>query len=561
MARNISKVYLLDVPMEDDLKNTLYFASASAQQTYFQSVIGKTYTDVSYQSETRTFRCKDELEVVRKYNYIMWQNTSYSNKWFYGFITKATHISDGLTDIQFEVDPIQTFMFDITVKPSFIEREHTNDDTIGANTVLEGLDVGEYEIVDLKNIPIYETVTPSTDWTVAFVTSKLPDNDKFIKNESDLLGGVFNSLHIFGVENIAQARNLLYIYNEEGRGCTGDDIKNIYMIPSACLNKSFNLPTEYWTTIDGQSKVAVCRPLYNYYLFDDGGNPFEYRQPTVLAENYTPVNKKLYCWPYSYFYITNNAGTDVKFNWEDMPSLTAGQYDTGKAFKYRKAVVPTVSLSAKLYPTSYKTYSDNGTTPTCMYNYGINFAKTPVCSWITDYYTNWLTQNGVNVGVNAAQTMAGGLGAGIGLMNMGAGIPGLAVGVAGGAIKAISDALVANHNAEITPNQASGDLNSSDVMYAFSRCSMKLYMMSVRPEVARIVDGYFSMYGYKVNRLKTPNVAHRQNWWYTKTIGANIVGNVPNDYMTKIKKAYDDGITYWRTPANFLDYSKPNGIV
>ena len=61
------------------------------------------------------------------------------------------------------------------------------------------MDVGEYEIVDLKNIPIYETALPSTDWTVCFVTTKLPDGNKKIVGESDLLGGVFNSQHIFAV--------------------------------------------------------------------------------------------------------------------------------------------------------------------------------------------------------------------------------------------------------------------------------------------------------------------------------------------------------------------------
>ena len=68
MATNISKVYLLTVPLEDDMKNTLYFASASAQQSYFSSVIGKTYTNVSYQSETKTFRCPDQVDSVRQYN-------------------------------------------------------------------------------------------------------------------------------------------------------------------------------------------------------------------------------------------------------------------------------------------------------------------------------------------------------------------------------------------------------------------------------------------------------------------------------------------------------------
>ena len=37
MAKNITKLYLLDVPLENDYKNTLYFANATAQQTYFQS--------------------------------------------------------------------------------------------------------------------------------------------------------------------------------------------------------------------------------------------------------------------------------------------------------------------------------------------------------------------------------------------------------------------------------------------------------------------------------------------------------------------------------------------
>ena len=34
---NISKVYLLNTPLEDDMKNTLYFANTSAQQTYMNN--------------------------------------------------------------------------------------------------------------------------------------------------------------------------------------------------------------------------------------------------------------------------------------------------------------------------------------------------------------------------------------------------------------------------------------------------------------------------------------------------------------------------------------------
>ena len=44
---NISKVYLLNTPLEDDMKNTLYFASASAQKSYMNNQVLKTYVNVS----------------------------------------------------------------------------------------------------------------------------------------------------------------------------------------------------------------------------------------------------------------------------------------------------------------------------------------------------------------------------------------------------------------------------------------------------------------------------------------------------------------------------------
>ena len=141
---NISQVYLLNVPLEDDMKNTLYFANATSQHNYFSSNIGRTYLNVSYQSETRTFRCPDKIDTVRQYNYIMWQNSAYSNKWFYAFIKSMTYVSDGYTDIVFEVDPLQTWMFDITVRASFVEREHTNNDTAGNNTLPENVELGPY---------------------------------------------------------------------------------------------------------------------------------------------------------------------------------------------------------------------------------------------------------------------------------------------------------------------------------------------------------------------------------------------------------------------------------
>ena len=79
---NISKVYLLDVPLENDYKNTLYFANASSQQSYFQNNIVKSYTDFSYQRKDNIIRVPEQYDQVYNCNYVMYQNSYYSNKWF-----------------------------------------------------------------------------------------------------------------------------------------------------------------------------------------------------------------------------------------------------------------------------------------------------------------------------------------------------------------------------------------------------------------------------------------------------------------------------------------------
>lgn len=64
------------------------------------------------------------------YNYVMYQNTHYSNKWFYAFILKMEYVNDNMTRIVITTDPFQTWQFDITFMQSFVEREMiaTNSD-------------------------------------------------------------------------------------------------------------------------------------------------------------------------------------------------------------------------------------------------------------------------------------------------------------------------------------------------------------------------------------------------------------------------------------------------
>ena len=55
---NITKVYLLNVPLENDYMHTLYFDSLEAQQSYFQSRIVKSFTEFSYQRKDGFIRSR-----------------------------------------------------------------------------------------------------------------------------------------------------------------------------------------------------------------------------------------------------------------------------------------------------------------------------------------------------------------------------------------------------------------------------------------------------------------------------------------------------------------------
>ena len=85
--------------------------------------------------------------------------------------------------------------------------------------------------------------------------------------------------------------------------------------------------------------------------------------------------------------------------------------------------------------------------------------------------------------------------------------------------------------------------------------------MSIKQEYAKIIDDFFSMYGYQVNSLKLPNITGRTNWNYVKTLECNIVGSLPESGVEELKEIFNNGVTIWHNPATFLDYSQSNGIV
>lgn len=534
-------VYLLKVPLEIDNTNQLTFANATAQYNYFNSLPKITYDNFTYQRKDNTLRIPALMDDIIQYNYVMYRNEGFSNKWFYAYIDKMEYLNDNVTAISITTDVWQTWQFDLTYKRTFIEREHVNNDTIGIHTVPEGLELGEMFQNSSTSLEPNKTVWTSghssqltNKYMIVFQVSELPTGSYGI-NKPHQYNSVYSGLFYMGVTNADDATSIIYKYSSESKP---DAIVAIFMAPTAFFDdcQFSNIQTDY-------GNVVVYYPVISTGTSSMSDNNYTISRPSTL-NGYTPKNNKLFTHPFSYITIDNNAGECVVEKFESFAnSATPSYYMAGSLGQ---------GCSIKLTPIGYKGQAATAEN----FQEGIPAMKYPICGWATDYYTNWLTQNAVNIPL----TVAGAIGS-VGLAAVTAGS---SLAITGGALLSagsqIGNLLAEQYKASLVPDQAHGNVNCSDVNLAWRQC-YTVKCMSIKYEYAKMIDDYFSMYGYKVNELKTPNVTGRRNWNYVKTVGCYIEADIPQDDLQAIKDMFNNGVTFWHNASTFADYSQNNDII
>ena len=545
-------VILLKVPLEMDEKNQLTFASATAQYNYFYGLSGKkVYDKFTYQRKDGVLTVPEKIDNLYDYNYVMYRNEGFGTKWFYAYITEMKWLSPNSTDIKIKTDVWQTWQFNITRKPCFVEREHVNDDTIGAHTVPEGMDVGEYVVngtpTQLEPNKIVKDAgnnTINATMLICFQVSELLTGMYF--NTTRDINRTFSGLSIIGVESYDDASKIVSGYDYLGKNDSSSSIVSIFMAPKEFFQGCHTQPATF-NYDDSHTYTVTCHtPVGNSYastLLDTTT-----LSTSATIDGYTPKNNKLFTYPYNYLYVTNNVGADAVFHYEDFLSNTPKFYMGGSLGQ---------GCSIKLAPVNYK-HHGTAQVPTENFTYALTGAKYPVCAWNSDYYTNWLAQNTGNIQAKLVSGVIGGLGTGTlysgGNVGMGVAMAGL--NLVQNAISAYAE----DAKAKIMPDQAHGNANCSDVNFAWRRF-FTAQPMSVRAEYARIIDEFFSMFGYKVNRVKTPNITGRANWNYVKTVGCYVRADIPQEDVIEIQSMFNNGVTFWHNASTFGDYSQSNGIV
>ena len=528
---NISKVYLLSVPLENDYKHTLYFTDKSSQNSYFMSKKIKEYTNFTYQRKDNLIYVPAHYDDIYNCNYVMYQNTKYNNKWFYAFVKNLKYENDECTILEIETDVIQTWLFDYTIKPSFVEKEHVSDDSIGLHTFPENLESGEYVVNSVFVDPTLDNVFSDTSYVIGASVNINSSEEKCPHVGGGKYNGIYSGVKYYSYTRGAEAGITAKLKDIAEKG-QADTITGVFIVPSILASNN---------NTSGGEVTSTDHPVsYNISVLKDYG-----------LNGYTPRNKKLYTHPYCYLIGSNGCGNDNIYHYEQFS-------DEHCTFNVKAVLCPGASI--RLTPTNYKGATENDME-------GINLGKYPICNYSVDMYTNWLTQNSVNVGgvnftsdtINTAQAGSNTILGTIGSFLTGNIVGGVNNLINGGAN--IASALIQQKQHELIPPAVKGNLNSGDVMTASSKNNFRFYKMSIKKEYAQIIDKYFDMYGYTVNLVKTPNKAHRSRYWYTKTIDINIDGSIPQDDMQKIKNAYNQGITFWRNASEIQNYELSNEIV
>ena len=534
MSNTLTVVRLLNVPLENDYKHTFYFNDKSEQLEYFQNVTPiKTMANCSYQRKDK-FICVDAcIDDIITANYVMYKNEAHSSKWYYAFIEKMEYKNDNRTDVYIKTDVLQTWLREYNFKSSYIEREHVKDDTVGLHTFPEQLETGDY-IVNSRNAN--ESLLVKTFILASTVDLNKEEDTltgyKYPPVSGKLYNGIYSGVKYYKVTE-SQCNAIIVDLAKAGQS---DAIISIFTCPS--LFVSSTIPEGgFYPEVDASDDV-IKKEWVNTFGIDE-----EQPLKPKKINGYVPNNNKLLCYPYSYMLMSNNAGGSAIYKYE-----LFNHPENNEKCDFKIYSTLCAGMSIRLIPHYY-----NGSE----YNIdeGLNLGKFPVCNWNTDVYTNWLTQNGVNIGLSLiGSTAQVGLGVGLGVASGGLGLAVSGENIASG-VMGIASTLGEIYSHSKQPPQAEGNINSGDVTFSAGYLTFTAHHMSIKKEYAKIIDGFFDMYGYKVNEVKKPNVNHRAHYWFTKTIDCNIDGLIPMEDLQEIKNIYNKGVTFWRSPSRVGDYS------
>ena len=474
MARNSKVILAKNIKLDRQYKNVLNYSEANMLSLVnnVSNKVGEATFLSFIRQNGNSIPLNISYSTALQANYIAFQNPDYSNKWFFAWIDEIVYKNDSNIEIKYTIDAWSTWYSALNLAKCFIVREHVSDDTIGLHTIPEDLDVGETisdwvsTPADLPGAESYFWLVVASNYQPAFGgASEARYAQAWIyggyPQGSAWFAWLINWNNPTDVEDFNDWMSAVVTAGH------ANDIQAVFALPYDAFNTSGDVDTN--THKVGNGKGIKFSQDFNISMSTMHSFIDWSTDPSSII---SVKNNKLYCYPYNFLRVTNNSGSFNDYMIEDFGADALGDYG------FTCYGVPCLGYSSKLVPKNYKGVVRNQ-------DEAVSLGKYPTLSWATDAYTNWISQNAINLGTNI--------------------VAGSATSATAFATKkplegvfsisaTIANAIGQINKASMLPNTAQGNANMGDVSFAFNLLRFKIQKIRPKNEYLQILDEYFTRF-------------------------------------------------------------------
>lgn len=614
-------VLFKNVPLDPHYLHTIRFNSKQLQFDTFMATANFPHTQFSgylYQRKNRGYiRCQGYAENFQDYNYVMFCNEAVNvsstipntKRLYYAFIDSIDYINDNTFEITYTIDVLQTYMFDYKLGYCFVEREHSETDELYEHLEAEKFNPNDFNYsiagnynnssyyIMIKYVPNQVIIT---DWYFVGSTKSILFNTQ---GSARPRGWIFNKTYSgvccvsFPFDCSTDSATEYTAANVDGCLSTlggTTEITEISILPSSLCPHNTSLDeyntVHYWEFYqnripDGRTySTSETKSISQLTAFTD-----------AKGNSYTPINKKLYSSPYNLLFVTNEQGDSKEILWENFTNTNATFSLDGVRFGVAELA---------LIPTNY-----NGKTKAL--ENSVSLQNFPTCSFSFDTALTYWQQNKAQITSNIIKNALLFIG-GISLPSMAVSLPAMssagalqastvspflqdiisdipkditplaseisysrgglsAAGKLGG--MGLTSQIASLIDLKAAPDKVQGSQTYSQIPVLNGSFGLKVYYKTIKPYEAKIIDDYFTMFGYAVKRVKIPNlfdpaVHIRPSYNYLKTAYTHLEGYkdtptsvarcVPNSVEEEIRAIYERGITVWNYWYDVGNYEADN---
>lgn len=583
-----TSIFIGTVPFDSSYTHVRYFSNRSEQETYFKGLcpLGLRRDDYTYQRMNNSVIVEFKADELYGYNYCMFNNANYKNRWFYSFIKHIEYINESSSRLYLDLDIMQTWFLDTSVPACLVEREHVNDDRIGVNIKNEGIGAGSLKAVDSK-------IDQELNWCTVVSSVVEPTSQGYVNVRGDVYGHIYSgaSRTVFidsgGHNALTDFQSFMLALSNNGQQ---DAVSDAWMVPT------------WLASWGGESRIYDKEDGFGFWLKNgidslSGVKDIDYNFNFNSCDGYVPKNNKLFCYPFSKLVMSTSTGQQelVCEYFESVKGKVLGQ---SASIKFSKRLSWEPSTTPMIYPYNYNGIIGDA------FEYAVEMPTYPMVSWVYQTFANMYsggysdklkasisatqenfstqtTNNQIGTAMSvltgAATGAAAGAAAGSFVPGVGTAV-GAIIGAGASAAGALASGMTTQNSitqnkenslrtakadltaAGLSPNTVKGSISSSAQSVNSSLYGVWIRLYRPRYEMAKIIDDFFTMYGYNVSEIKQPNITGRQSWNYVKTNGANAKGMVPADILPVINGILNGGVTFWHTD-DVGNYALNNSIV